>query len=555
MSQNGSLQSYSPPSKSFISSAVGAVVDFFRPSKWSGNVKTEPDAAMTPDRIQFSIRLRFNPIRNLTPELLGQYLDSFRLGFFRNAALTWDAMERRDDRLQTVAPKRKKSVARHGWEVLTVDDSPEAQAQKEFLEYFYNHVETMTALEPDEQGGLSLLVRQMMDAVGKRYAVHEIVWQPQADGNLSARFIFCPLWWFEGTRGKLRFLLNEFAIYGEDMEEGGWLVTVGDGLMEACSVAYMFKHLPLRDWLAYSERFGTPGVLGKTEAAINSPEWEAMEDVVRNFAGDWAAVTNRTNSIDLVEAEKAGSLPFQPLVSEMNEAMTRMWRGADLGTSSKHDATGASLQADETAILEVDDAVLASETLTRKVSKFALQWKYGPDVTPLAYIKIKVAEEDVTQLDLKVYQFLLSCGFPISKQTAAETFSIAPATDAKPEDLLQAPVQASTSSTPSKQNEDDGDADIANEANIPANQQKLVDNSRRSVALAMEDDLSHVLDRLNEILQIQDGALMRQKLEAFFKDFPKMEQDILRDPQTARALQPVIGAALANGLATPLPKS
>jgi hypothetical protein len=29
-----------------------------------------------------------------------------------------------------------------------------------------------------EEGGDSLLIRQMMDAVGKFYAVHEIVWQP-----------------------------------------------------------------------------------------------------------------------------------------------------------------------------------------------------------------------------------------------------------------------------------------------------------------------------------------------------------------------------------------
>ena len=42
----------------------------------------------------------------------------------------------------------------------------------------YNHLTTTTALEENETGGLGLLIRQMMDAVGKRYAVHEIVWQP-----------------------------------------------------------------------------------------------------------------------------------------------------------------------------------------------------------------------------------------------------------------------------------------------------------------------------------------------------------------------------------------
>ena len=48
---------------------------------------------ITPERIQFSLRARFNPLLSLTPELLISYLDSFRLGFFRNSALMWAAME------------------------------------------------------------------------------------------------------------------------------------------------------------------------------------------------------------------------------------------------------------------------------------------------------------------------------------------------------------------------------------------------------------------------------------------------------------------------------
>ena len=160
---------------------------------------------ITAERVQMSIRTRFNPIPALTPRLLGAWLESFRLGFFRNIALAWDAIERRDYTLASVAAKRKKAVARNGWEILTVNDSPAAQEQKRALEYFYNHLTCTTALEENETGGLGLLIRQMMDAVGKRYAVHEIIWQPggrAGDGaaNLTATFRFCPLWWFEGTR-------------------------------------------------------------------------------------------------------------------------------------------------------------------------------------------------------------------------------------------------------------------------------------------------------------------------------------------------------------------
>ncbi len=421
-------------------------VDYFRPEDPAPPpvLPREPVPTLTPERIQFSIRLRFNPIRNLKPELLAGYLDSFRLGFFRQAALAWDAMERRDTRLQTVAPKRKKAVSRHGWEILAVDDSPMAARQKGFLETFYNNISVTTALEPDEQGGFSLLLRQMMDAVGKRYAVHEIVWQPRPDGALTAKFIFCPLWWFEGTRGKLRYLLNEFQIYGVELDPCGWLVTVGDGIMEACSVAYIFKHLPLRDWLNYSERFGMPGILGKTDAAINSREWEAFGDAVKSFSVDWSAICNRANEIDLIEVKNAGEQPFERLVSLMDEEMTRLWRGNDLGTRSKANAVGARLQLDESDILEVDDAMLLTETLTLKVSRLALAWKFGPATPQLAYLKIKTEEKDKTALDLQIDQFLLSAGFPISITSAAERYSRP--VPGENDDLLVVPASAGPAS-------------------------------------------------------------------------------------------------------------
>lgn len=389
---------------------------------------------VTPERIQLSIRARFNPIPSLTPQLLGTYLESFRLGFFRNIALTWDAMERRDYKIQSVASKRKKSVARHGWEILTLEDSPAARQQKLVLEYFYNHLTATNALEENETGGLALLIRQMMDSVGKRYAVHEIIWQPQGKTmsesastpspigpSLTATFRFCPLWWFEGTQGRLRFLPTEFAIYGVDMTPAGWLVTVGDGIMEACSVAYMFKHLPLRDWLSSSEKFGMPGIVGCTDAALDSPEWNAFVETIRNFSQDWSAVFNRNNSIELIEPKSQGEGPFAPLVEKMDRAITTLWRGADLGTMSAHNAAGASLQAEESDILEMDDAQMISETLTAQVSRHVLQYHFG-DAPQLAYIKIRASDKRDLDQDLKVDQFLLQSGAPIAIHDALERY-------------------------------------------------------------------------------------------------------------------------------------
>jgi hypothetical protein len=50
-------------------------------------------------------------------------LDGLASGYLKSAALTWDAIELRGDVIQGVACKRKKSVSRLNWEILSLDNS------------------------------------------------------------------------------------------------------------------------------------------------------------------------------------------------------------------------------------------------------------------------------------------------------------------------------------------------------------------------------------------------------------------------------------------------
>ena len=343
--------------------------------------------AVAPERVAIQMRSRFNPIRGLTPELLSSQLDAFRAGYLRAFAMTADAIEERDDVIQSVAPKRRKAVARCDWQVISMDDSREAKRHKEALEYFYNNLTCANAMDLNERGGFKLLVRQMMDAVGKKYAAHEIIWKPEP-GRIAAEFRFVPLWFFENTTGKLRFLESDTALTGRDLEPGGWLVTVGDGIMVACSVAYIFKHLPLKDWLLYSERFGMPGIKGKTAAAPGSEEWKQMVTAVESFAADFACVMSAADDIETLDLKGTGETPYPKLVERMDRALATLWRGADLSTISKGDGNGASLQGDESDLIEQDDAEMIGETLNTQVDPQVIRALFGEGVKPLAYIKL-----------------------------------------------------------------------------------------------------------------------------------------------------------------------
>src|SRR5436190_4950165 len=115
-----------------------------------------------------------DPIRGLTLDRLASQLEAYNRGLLAQFAITAEAMEQRDDVLKNVISKRKKAVTRHGWEILTIDDSPEAEKHRHALETFYNNLTVTNALREDERGGLPLLIYQMMDAVGKGFAIHEI---------------------------------------------------------------------------------------------------------------------------------------------------------------------------------------------------------------------------------------------------------------------------------------------------------------------------------------------------------------------------------------------
>src|SRR5688500_9507797 len=105
-------------------------------------MKLTRDRLLTPARIDAALRARFNPTRTITPEGLTNAHDELDRGYLRNAAMMWEVIEDRDDLVKSVAGKRKKNIARNGFEVVTFvkersKDYATAVKQKAALEYFY----------------------------------------------------------------------------------------------------------------------------------------------------------------------------------------------------------------------------------------------------------------------------------------------------------------------------------------------------------------------------------------------------------------------------------
>ncbi len=485
-------------------------------------------------------RVRYNPIRNFTPERLTAALEQFDLGYLRDASLIWDVLERRDDVLKNAGPKRRKSVSRQSWEIVATEQSRAALRQKQALEYFYNNLSVTDAINENLRAGFPQLVRGMMDAQFVYFAVHEIVWRPEAPG-LTAELRKVPLWFFENRSGRLRYTGPELAWDGEDLDEDGWLVTCGDGIMEAASVCCMFKRFSLQDWLNFGEKFGLPGIHGECAAAKGSAEWDDFTAALESFANDWIIATTAGNKINLIEAGKTGDAPFQPMVDRMDRRLAALCRGADLSSLSRDkEGTGASLQGDETDTLVEDDCSLITETLNEQIDKRVIRLVFGPAAPVQANIRISPPKKRDIGQDLQVDRFLLQYGAPVSVADALERYG-RPAPD-DGEDLLrapkrQAPVAPATSPPPAAANEATG----PDEPGLG----RFLAEARELLATAMHEDLAPVRDALRKALS---GELSNDALAALRESLPAI-MAALDSGQTAAALEAIGGAGLADGLA------
>ncbi len=379
---------------------------------------------VTADRIEREKRDRFNPLENWTPDVLTRQLVQFAQGDLKSLAWVMDWLELHDDTTATVAPKAKAAVSRHGYDVVFADGldrklKRQAEDQREFLEGFYANLETGDAMEPDEAGGMRLLVQQVMDGYGKRYAAHHKIWMPGRDGTLKVRLVQVPLWFFENRTGRMRFLPSENAQHGVDLEtmggRGAWMISKGRGVMLACAIARMFKQIPMQDWLTYCDRHAMPAFLGRTDAKRGEEGWMQMMDAVKQLGAEFSGVVNTGDGIEVLQLGAQGELPYEKLVDRMERAMVMLWRGGDLSTISRANGVGSNPQQDETDELDADNAEWVSETLDAGLTKPAIAWKFGKDAACLVKLKLRTKiRVDLAKLNATV-DSALAMGLRVSK--------------------------------------------------------------------------------------------------------------------------------------------
>lgn len=534
-----------------------------------------PNSAITPYRVWMHKLIRFQPIAQVTPENVTRQLDMWYAGTLRYFALMQDAVARRDDVLQSVIPKRKAALARREFQILPDEDADPIEAAKHqcVLNYFYKNIQSTHAVDMNQRRGIKLLIENILDAKMMKYAIHEILWKPTADmvdlaytdqdtgetevfgtvPGLTATMNFVPVWFFENRTGKLRFLQEDFSYDGVDMEDGAWLTAVGDGVMEAAVVAYMFKKLAMQEWLTYMQRQATPGIVGKVVGGTpGTDRWEGMQQAVQDFASGFGMVINAEDSMDPLDMGATGQLPFPAMIERMDRVLATLMRGQDLSTMSAHHTSGgagggqgASLQGDEEHIVETDDANFVNETLQLNLDPWIIAYYFGEGTKPLARATVVVPEEKDKAGILEELTFLVDSGVKIGKRYATQQLGYEMCS--KDDEPLEKPTPAPSLALPNgpvgKMNPT---GNAANEA-AKAADKALIEKSDELFQAATYKALQPLVDRLLGVMELPDDA-QDYGLHRLLEDMPAITRQINANPENAKVLKDALSGAWFNSI-------
>ena len=465
------------------------------------------------ERVKLEKAARFNPLRGWTPDVLVRQLEAYSRGEI--AALAWvmEWLEKHDDVISTVAPKAKAAVSRWGYDILPKDEvtpeqKPLAEKQQAVLQQFYQSLKASDAMELEEAGGMRLLVQQIMDAYGKGYAAHHIIWTPAA-GALTAELVKVPTWFFEVTTGRMRFLPSFSAQRGVELDSLGgrnaWMVSKGRGVMLAGVLARMFKQIPLQDWLTYCDRHGMPAFLGKTTATKGTSGWTEMRDAVAGMGSEFGAVINQGDVIDVLDLATTGEVPYVKLIDRMDRAQVRLWRGGDLSTMAMQDGVGGNAQMEDSDELDADNSAWVSETLNRHLTAQVISYTFGRTAPVLCELKLRTKTRDNLAAEILIVEKSKAMGVRISKSWFTNKFGV---------------VEADASETALGES-----AAPAMPATAAINTAASPDAAMQALRKALAADMQPLADALQAAYQEGDLPAMQAALKKISANLPDLAGD------------------------------
>lgn len=489
--------------------------------------KPEPPARRpTPGRYISGARYDYAPEAGkigLDPEKLGRAMRAADSGDTRAMYEVFSAVEE-DPHVMSVLGKRRRAVVSRTLSITPAKTMNGQAAAAERAAQLCNDAVFGASGESGIENlrGTGGALYDLTDAIGKGYAVQQIVWTddrgmwrpkrlerwPQRDTVLGS--IIDP--WAQDC-DVVRVVSDWSSFQGEDLEPNQWIVHKSKARSDILSRAallrsvawwYLFKRFSAADWAIFCERFGMPIRIGKFPVGSDDDEREALRAAVIDLGKDTGAVIPEGMDLSFVEAKMSGSLPYEPLIRICNTEISKVILGntltTEVGSTGGNRALGEVHERGELDLVE-SDALALADTLREQLIAPIVLFNMGPGV-PIPDVDF-LSEEERAQKDRAERDQILvrGIGLPIAKSYFYQSYEIPIPTD---DDELVNPPQEHRTAT-----EDLSDAQ-AEEIEQRAEESELTERD-----MAIVRNISVTLGKEAALEQIRLLASVKKKSQAW----------------------------------------
>lgn len=296
----------------------------------------------------------------------------------------------------------------------------------------------------------------ILDAIGKGYSVHEIIWECEPGRIRPARFQYLPQRFFEVSweDGATIWLRTENGFQG--LEPHKFLVhthrsksglVVRGGLTRMVAFLWLYSAYTLKDWALFVQGYGLPIRLGRYGPEASDSDKRVLWRAVSSIAGDVAAIIPKSMEMEIVSGSdrSGGATLYGGRADWINREVSKLVLGSTAGTEAIH---GGHAVGKEHRQVEEDverfDAELVEISLCQQIIERMVAFTCGPqraypvavvgrpDMVPLAEAINGVADLGPLGLKVKATQMRGRLGFD-DPEPGDETVGGPPAPVDKPQ--------------------------------------------------------------------------------------------------------------------------
>lgn len=315
----------------------------------------------------------------ITPQRLAHVLRAAEEGDHRDYLTLAEEMEERELHYIAVLGTRKRALT--GIDIVIEAASEAAPDQK-----IADAVRDL-AQEPMMRDMLD----HMTDAIGKGFAVSEIIWEtsarewrPKAYRDRDPRhFMFDRL-----SQRELRLIDTavpdgvplapfKFVRHVPRLKSG---IPIRSGLAKPAAWAFIFKGYTLKDWMAFCEVFGMPLRIGRYGPQATEEDRRRLLAAVRNIGTDAAAIVPEGMAIEFAEVKGGNTRDpvFAGFANYIDAQLSKLVLGQTMTTDNGASMAQAKVHEHVRLDILAADARQLEATVNRDIIKPFIDLNYGP---------------------------------------------------------------------------------------------------------------------------------------------------------------------------------